>query len=199
MNFQQEQDNIIKNLTNKPTLLLHSCCGPCSSYCIEALIKHFDITVLWHNPNIQPKSEYDLRLENQIKLIKEFEQQGKISLIEIPYDENQFFSKIKGLEKEKEGGKRCEECFKIRLEQAAEIAKEQNFDYFTTTLTVSPHKNAPLINEIGFLMAEKYNVKFLPSDFKKKNGYKRSIELSKQFDLYRQNYCGCIFSINKAE
>ncbi len=199
MNFQQEQDNIIKGLTFKPRLLLHSCCGPCSSYCIEALIKHFDITVLWHNPNIQPKSEYDLRLTNQIKLIKEFEKQGKLTLIEIPYDENEFFSYVLGLEQEKEGGKRCTECFKLRLEQSAKIAKEQNFDYFTTTLTVSPHKNAPLINEIGFNLAEKYGVKFLPSDFKKKNGYKRSIELSKQFDLYRQNYCGCIFSINKAE
>ena len=194
MNFQQEQDNIIKGLTFKPRLLLHSCCGPCSSYCIEALIKYFDITVLWHNPNIQPKSEYDLRLTNQIKLIKEFEKQGKLTLIEIPYDEQEFFSNIKGLEQEKEGGKRCTECFKLRLEQSAKIAKEQNFDYFTTTLTVSPHKNAPLINEIGFNLAEKYGVKFLPSDFKKKNGYKRSIELSKQFDLYRQDYCGCIFS-----
>ena len=199
MNFQQEQDNIIKGLTFKPRLLLHSCCGPCSSYCIEALIKYFDITVLWHNPNIQPKSEYDLRLTNQIKLIKEFEKQGKLTLIEIPYDEQEFFSNIKGLEQEKEGGKRCTECFKLRLEQSAKIAKEQNFDYFTTTLTVSPHKNAPLINEIGFNLAEKYGVKFLPSDFKKKNGYKRSIELSKQFDLYRQDYCGCVFSINKAE
>lgn len=197
MNFQQEQDNIIKGLTFKPRLLLHSCCGPCSSYCIEALIKHFDITVLWHNPNIQPKSEYDIRLENQIKLIKEFEKEGKLSLIEIPYDEQEFFSNIKGLEQEKEGGKRCTECFKIRLEQSAKIAKEQNFDYFTTTLTVSPHKNAQLINEIGFDLAQKYGVKFLPSDFKKKNGYKRSIELSKQFDLYRQNYCGCVFSINQ--
>ncbi len=199
MNFQQEQDNIIKGLTFKPRLLLHSCCGPCSSYCIEALIKYFDITVLWHNPNIQPKSEYDLRLTNQIKLIKEFEKQGKLTLIEIPYDEQEFFSNIKGLEQEKEGGKRCTECFKLRLTQSAKIAKEQNFDYFTTTLTVSPHKNAPLINEIGFNLAEKYGVKFLPSDFKKKNGYKRSIELSKQFDLYRQDYCGCVFSINKAE
>ena len=199
MNFQQEQDNIIKGLTFKPRLLLHSCCGPCSSYCIEALIKHFDITVLWHNPNIQPKSEYDLRLENQIKLIKEFEKQGKLTLIEIPYDENEFVSSVQGLEQEKEGGKRCTECFKLRLTQTAKIAKEQNFDYFTTTLTVSPHKNAPLINEIGFNLAEKYGVKFLPSDFKKKNGYKRSIELSKQFDLYRQDYCGCVFSITKAE
>lgn len=199
MNFQQEQDNIIKGLTFKPRLLLHSCCGPCSSYCIEALIKYFDITVLWHNPNIQPKSEYDLRLTNQIKLIKEFEKEGKLSIIEIPYDENEFFDFVKGYELEKEGGKRCTECFKLRLTQSAKIAKEQNFDYFTTTLTVSPHKNAPLINEIGFNLAEKYGVKFLPSDFKKKNGYKRSIELSKQFDLYRQDYCGCIFSINKAE
>ena len=199
MNFQQEQDNIINGLQNKPNLLLHSCCGPCSTHCIEALIKYFNVTVLWHNPNIQPKSEYDLRLENQLKVIKAFEKQGKLSLIEIPYNEQEFFFVTKGLEQEKEGGKRCTECFKLRLEQTAKIAKEQNFDYFTTTLTVSPHKNAPLINEIGFNLAEKYGVKFLPSDFKKKNGYKRSIELSKQFDLYRQNYCGCVYSINKAE
>lgn len=199
MNFQQEQDNIINGLQNKPNLLLHSCCGPCSTHCIEALIKYFNVTVLWHNPNIQPKSEYDLRLENQLKVIKAFEKQGKLSLIEIPYNEQEFFFVTKGLEQEKEGGKRCAECFKLRLEQTAKVAKEQNFDYFTTTLTVSPHKNAPLINEIGFALQEKYNVKFLPSDFKKKNGYKRSIELSKQFDLYRQNYCGCVYSINKAE
>ncbi|MBE7092690.1 MAG: epoxyqueuosine reductase QueH [Clostridiales bacterium] len=197
MNFQQEQDNIIKGLTFKPRLLLHSCCGPCSSYCIEALIKHFDVTVLWYNPNIQPKSEYDLRLTNQIKLIKEFEKQGKLTLIEIPYDEQEFFSYVLGLEQEKEGGKRCTECFKLRLNQTAKIAKEQNFDYFTTTLTVSPHKNAPLINEIGYSLAEKYSTKFLPCDFKKKNGYKRSIELSKQLNIYRQNYCGCIFSLNE--
>ncbi len=197
MNFQQEQDKIIQGLTGKPTLLLHSCCGPCSSHCIEALSKHFIITVLWHNPNIQPESEYLLRLENQQKLIDSLQTDEKVTLLECPYDVNEFFSVIKGLENEKEGGKRCTECFKIRLEMAAKIAKEQNFDFFTTTLTVSPHKNAPLINEIGFSMAEKYNVKFLPSDFKKKNGYKRSIELSKQFDLYRQNYCGCVYSINQ--
>lgn len=197
MNFQKMQDDIINGLTSKPRLLLHSCCGPCSSYCIEVLIKHFDITVLWHNPNIQPQSEYDLRLENQIKLIKSFEAKGKLALIEVPYDPNEFFTVAKGLENEKEGGKRCNECFKLRLEQAAKIAKEQNFDYFTTTLTVSPHKNAPLINEIGFGFMQKYGVEFLPSDFKKKNGYKRSIELSKELDLYRQNYCGCIFSKNE--
>lgn len=195
MNFQQEQDKIIESLTHKPTLLLHSCCGPCSSHCIEALSKHFIITVLWHNPNIQPQSEYLLRLENQKKLISNLKTPEKVALMECPYDVDEFFNVASGLENEKEGGKRCTECFKLRLNQAAKIAKENNFDFFTTTLTVSPHKNAPLINEIGFSEAEKYGVRFLPSDFKKKNGYKRSIELSKQFELYRQNYCGCVFSL----
>lgn len=197
MNFQQEQDKIIEGLNYKPTLLLHSCCGPCSSYCIEALAQHFVITVLWHNPNIQPESEYLLRLENQKKLIDNLKTPEKVQLIECSYDVNEFFNAAKGLESEKEGGKRCTECFNMRLETAAKIAKEQNFDFFTTTLTVSPHKNAPLINEIGFNMAKKYGVKFLPCDFKKKNGYKRSIELSKQFGLYRQNYCGCVYSVNE--
>lgn len=194
MNFQQEQDKIIENLKEVPTLLLHSCCGPCSSYCIEALSKYFKVTVLWYNPNIQPAEEHELRLENQVKLIKNMKTVNPVDIIEVPYDDGQFLDAVKGFELEPEGGKRCEKCFMLRLEETAKIAKEKNFDFFTTTLTVSPHKNAPLINEIGFSFAEKYGVAFLPSDFKKKNGYKRSIELSKEFELYRQDYCGCSFS-----
>ena len=195
MNYQQEQDKIIEKLDFLPRLLLHSCCGPCSSYCIETLSKHFLVTVLWYNPNIQPESEHNLRLENQKKLIANIKTENPVDLLEIPYDDNEFLEAIKGLEDEPEGGKRCTECFILRMEATAKTAKENNFDYFTTTLTVSPHKNAPLINDIGFSLGEKYGVKFLPSDFKKKNGYKRSIELSKEYDLYRQNYCGCAFSI----
>ncbi len=194
MNFQQEQDKIIAKIEGTPKLLLHSCCGPCSSYCIEALSKHFSVTVLWYNPNIQPIEEHELRLENQLKLIKNMKTVNSVDIIEVPYDDNEFLEIVKGLENEPEGGKRCKKCFLLRLEQTAKLAKEKGFDFFTTTLTVSPHKNAPLINQIGFEFAEKYGVKFLPSDFKKKNGYKRSIELSKEYDLYRQNYCGCAFS-----
>lgn len=194
MNFQQEQDKIIENLKNTPNLLLHSCCGPCSSYCIEVLSKHFNVTVLWYNPNIQPLSEHSLRLENQIKLIENMKTPNPVSILELPYDDGEFLDAVKGLELEPEGGARCEKCFILRLEKTAQIAKERGFDFFTTTLTVSPHKNAPLINEIGFNLGEKYGLSFLPSDFKKKNGYKRSIELSKEYLLYRQDFCGCSFS-----
>lgn len=194
MNYQQEQDKIIESLTERPKILLHSCCGPCSSYCIEVLSKYFLVTVLWYNPNIQPEEEYNLRLENQIKLIENMKTENPVKFLEIPYHDNEFFEIAKGFEDEAEGGKRCEKCFLLRLEKTAQIAKEKEFQYFTTTLTVSPHKNAPLINDIGFAFAEKYGVNFLPSDFKKKNGYKRSIELSREYDLYRQDYCGCAFS-----
>ncbi len=193
--YQREQDEIIRNLTGVPTILLHSCCGPCSSYCIEALAKHFDVTFFWYNPNIFPREEYDLRLENQKKIISEMKCEHTVSLLECDYDDERFYSAVKGLENEKEGGLRCTECFILRLEKCAKAAKEHGFDFFTTTLTVSPHKNAPLINSIGEDLAQKYGVKFLPSDFKKKNGYKRSIELSKEYGLYRQNYCGCVYSL----
>lgn len=192
--YQKEQDEIIAHLSGIPRLLLHSCCGPCSSYCIETLAPHFEVTVLWYNPNIHPQEEYYKRLENQKKLISSMDTPNKVHLLELEYDDDAYFDRVKGLEAEPEGGERCRECFIMRMDRAARITKEQSFDWFTTTLTVSPHKNAPLINEIGRQCAEKYGVKFLPSDFKKKNGYKRSIELSKEYDLYRQNYCGCIFS-----
>lgn len=196
MNYQIEQDNIINRLEGTPTLLLHSCCGPCSSHCLEVLSKYFLVTVLWYNPNIQPEAEYSLRLENQKKLIGALKTVHPVQLKVLDYDPNEFFLAVKGLENEREGGLRCTECFLLRLENTVRVAKELGFDYFTTTLTVSPHKNAPLINGIGYSLSEQYGVKFLPSDFKKKNGYKRSIELSKEFDLYRQNYCGCVYSIN---
>lgn len=192
--YQREQDEIISSLKTVPTLLLHSCCGPCSSYCLEVLSKYFFVTVLWFNPNIHPKEEYLLRLENQKKIIDSLPATHPVKLEVLPYDAKRYFELVKGFESEPEGGERCELCFIQRLEKCAEYAKEKGFDYFTTTLTVSPHKNAPLINSIGEEMQEKYGVKFLPSDFKKKNGYKRSIELSKEYGLYRQDYCGCIFS-----
>jgi predicted adenine nucleotide alpha hydrolase (AANH) superfamily ATPase len=197
MNYQQEQDKIIDGLEYTPSLLLHSCCGPCSSYCLEVLSRHFNVTVLWYNPNIQPESEYVLRLENQRKLIENLKTLNHVKIIECNYDPNEFFDVTKGMENEREGGIRCTECFLLRLENTVRVAKAQGYDYFTTTLTVSPHKNAPLINGIGYSLSEQYGVKFLPSDFKKKNGYKRSIELSKEFELYRQDYCGCIFSKNR--
>lgn len=196
MNYQLEQENIIKGIEGKPKLLLHSCCGPCSSHCLEILSRHFSVTVLWYNPNIQPKQEFDLRLLNQRKIIDGMPFENRVEILEIPYDDGEFLEVSKGLEGEKEGGLRCTECFKLRLGKTAKTAKEYGFDYFTTTLTVSPHKNAPLINEIGYDFQAKYGVKYLPADFKKKNGYKRSIELSKMYGLYRQNYCGCAFSKN---
>ncbi len=194
MNFQLEQENIISKLNHVPTLLLHSCCGPCSSHCLEVLSEHFAVTVLWYNPNIQPEEEFNLRLQNQEKLLKSLQTQNPVKLLVVDYNPNEFFEVANGLEEEKEGGVRCEKCFRLRLEKTAQIAKENGFEFFTTTLTVSPHKNAELLNQLGYEIAEKYGIKFLPADFKKKNGYKRSIELSKQFDLYRQNYCGCVYS-----
>lgn len=195
INYQKQQDEIIKSLKSTPKILLHSCCGPCSSYCLEALNQYFDICVHWYNPNIYPESEYSLRLENQKKIIDSIPKKNKIEIFVDKFDFEQYYEYVSGLENEPEGGSRCTKCFIYRMERCAYIAKEQGFDYFTTTLTVSPHKDAERINSIGRKLAEKYGVKFLPSDFKKKNGYLRSIELSKQYDLYRQNYCGCKYSL----
>lgn len=199
-NFQKEMDSIIEQNQKDgitPSLLLHSCCAPCSSYVLEYLSKYFKITVLYYNPNISPKEEYIHRLKEEKRLISEMSFENPVSIIDCSYDSQEFFSCAKGLEKESEGGKRCEKCFDLRLSYTAKTAKEKGFDYFATTLTISPLKNAQLINEIGESLGEKFNVKYLCSDFKKKEGYKRSIILSKEYNLYRQNYCGCIFS--KAE
>ena len=202
INYQKELDRIIAEQESRgevPSLLLHVCCAPCSSYCLEYLSRYFDITVYYYNPNISIKEEYECRLSEEIRYISEKEFLRPVSITESVYDPQEFFTAVKGLEGEPEGGLRCRECFKLRLGTSAKKARELGFDYFTTTLTISPLKNASLLNEIGAQMGQKYGVNWLPSDFKKKEGYKRSIELSREYDLYRQNYCGCIFSKNKGE
>lgn len=196
-NYQKELEKIIEeNQQNHivPSLLLHSCCAPCSSYCLEYLSQYFRITVFYYNPNIYPESEYIHRVQEQERLIRQMPANNQIKLIELGFHAQKFYSAVKGYEKEKEGGRRCFKCYRLRLEKTAEIAKEKEFDFFTTTLSISPLKNADKINEIGQDIAEKNGLRYLPSDFKKKNGYKRSIELSKEYCLYRQNYCGCIYS-----
>ena len=190
INYQLKLDEYIKNLTCRPRLALHSCCGPCSSYVIEYLLQYFDITVFFYNPNIHPESEYAHRLAEQKRLC---EIMG-VPCVDGDYDTQSFFACVKGLENEREGGARCERCFKLRLEYTAKKAKALGFDLFATTLTVSPHKNAQLINDIGYDISQKYGIDWLPSDFKKRSGYLRSIRLSEQYGLYRQNYCGCVFS-----
>ena len=185
INYNEEMKKIISNLDDHNKLLLHSCCGPCSSSVIERLRDYFDITVIYYNPNIEPKEEYEKRKSEQLRLLNEL----GIKFMDIDY-----LNKIKGYENEPENGLRCPLCFELRLDKTASKAKENNFDFFGTTLTVSPHKNSKIINEIGLKLEERYGVKFLLSDFKKEDGYKRSIELSKKYDLYRQDYCGCLYS-----
>ena len=193
-NYDKKLKELITKLEYRPKLLLHSCCAPCSSYVIEYLSKYFDITILYYNPNISPEEEYEKRKEEQLKFIKKFD---NIKFMDCDYDNELYNKSIKGLENEPEKGGRCNVCFKLRLDKTARSAKENNFEYFCTTLTVSPYKNAVLINEIGNELSNKYNINYLYSDFKKNEGYKRSIELSKKYDLYRQDYCGCIYSKRK--
>ena len=201
-NYQKELDALLDRLTAEgrvPTLLLHSCCAPCSSYCLEYLSSYFSITVFYYNPNISPKDEYDRRVEEIRRLVKELPARHPISLIEGPYEPELFFAAAKGLEDVPEGGERCFLCYRLRLEKAAKLAADLHFDYFTTTLTISPLKNAQKLNEIGQELSGIYQTACLPSDFKKKNGYLRSIELSREYDLYRQDYCGCVFSKRESE
>ena len=200
-NYQRELDSLIENLKKEdrvPRLLMHSCCAPCSSYVLEYLRTFFRITVFYYNPNITVDAEYSKRVEEQKRLIGEFNQKKDdafpIEIVEGDYDVQRFFDCVKGLEKCPEGGERCFACFALRLSETARQAKERKADYFTTTLTISPLKNAAKINEIGEQLSAKWGVAFLPSDFKKRDGYKRSIELSKEYGLYRQDYCGCIYS-----
>jgi len=198
VNYQIILDKTIKEIGDtKPKLLLHSCCAPCSSYVLEYLSNYFEITVLYYNPNIYPESEFKFRSEEQIRLIEFMNLTEKVKVVCCDYDSERFYRSVKGFEDIPEGGKRCSICFKLRLEYTAQYAKKHDFDYFTTTLTISPHKNAEVLNSIGKEISEKYNVKYLFSDFKKKNGYKRSCEISSEFGLYRQDYCGCIYSKNK--
>lgn len=201
-NYQKELDKLIEKKRQEgitPSLLLHACCAPCSSYCLEYLSEYFKITVFYYNPNISPESEYAHRVAEEKRLISSLKVKNKIDFIEGEFNPSDFYDAVKGLENVKEGGERCFRCYRLRLEETAKLAKELGFDYFTTTLTISPLKNAAKINEIGEELAGKYGVMHLPSDFKKKEGYKRSIELSKQFSLYRQDYCGCAFSRTERE
>lgn len=198
-NYQKELDKLISGIASDngtKTLLLHSCCAPCSSYVLEYLSEYFSITLFYYNPNIYPSEEYEKRVDEQENLIKEINKKikNKISFIEGKYDSDRFYEMARGLENVKEGGERCFKCYELRLREAALLAKQLKFDYFTTTLSISPMKNARKLNEIGERLAAEYNIAHLTSDFKKKNGYKRSIELSKEYNLYRQDYCGCVFS-----
>ena len=191
-NFQLETDKITAALGEaKPSLLLHSCCGPCSSYVLEYLTRFFDITLLFYGPNIQPREEYELRLAHQKRVLEHI----PVKILECDYDGEAFDRAVAGLESEPEGGARCTECFRLRIEETARLAAEQGFEWYCTTLSVSPHKDAVRINALGEELGERYGVKWLPSDFKKRGGYQRSIALSKQFGLYRQEYCGCLYSL----
>ena len=195
INYQKELDRIIeKNGDTKPRLLIHSRCAPFISEVSEYLIEYFDITVFYFNPNISPESEYVKRVNEVKRLIAEMPSCSQVRFMEGRYEPQEFYSCAKGLEEEPEGGERCLKCFRLRLKEAARAAKEINADYVCTTLTISPLKNADNLNRIGKEEAEKLGIKWLPSDFKKKNGYKRSIELSDEYNLFRQNYCGCVFS-----
>ena len=202
MNYQKELDKTLEKLTKEervPKLLLHSCCAPCSSYVLEYLSQYFEITVFYYNPNIYPESEYTKRIWEQQKLIDDLPAKHPLSFMAGPYDKERFYEMASGLEHVKEGGARCMKCYELRLREAAKIAKNAGFDYFTTTLSISPLKKAERLNEIGQRLGEEYEVEYLLSDFKKKNGYKRSIELSKIYGLYRQDYCGCEFSMENRD
>ena len=201
-NYQKELEKLIEQQQRegvKPSLLLHSCCAPCSSYVLEYLAPYFNICDFYYNPNISPKQEYEDRKEELVRLIKEMGLSAEVTFLEGTYQPEDFFAMAKGLENLPEGGERCFKCYEMRLRESAKIAKEQGAEYFATTLTISPLKNAQKLNEIGERLAEEYGIRYLPSDFKKKNGYKRSVELSAQYELYRQNYCGCVFSKMQAE
>ena len=199
INYQKETDRIIGKINEQgtpPKLLLHSCCAPCSSYTLEYLSQYFAITVFYFNPNISPESEFEKRFAEQKRLIEALPTKNKVELIKGEYDYGEFHKIAKGLENVKEGGERCFKCYRMRLEKTAALAKDMGFNYFCTTLSISPLKNSQKINEIGFEVAESFGVRWLPSDFKKREGYKRSIELSQQYGLYRQGYCGCSFAMN---
>ena len=200
-NYQRELDAVLKELEQTgetPRLLLHACCAPCSSYVLEYLSRYFSVTVFYYNPNIYPGEEYDHRVMEIRRLIEEMDFTHPVSLVEGPYDTERFFEMAKGMEDLPEGGERCFACYRLRMEQAVLLAKKNGFDYFTTTLSISPLKNADKLNEIGEELGKKYGVRHLPADFKKREGYKRSIVLSKKYNLYRQDYCGCVFSQNEA-
>lgn len=204
INYQKQLELLIDEIKKdgiRKKLFLHSCCAPCSSYCLLYLADYFDIIDFYYNPNISPKEEYDKRTAEIKRLIETInnEKGYNISLVEGKYEPEKFYAAVKGYEQCEEGGERCFICYKLRLEETARLAKQYGADYFTTTLTISPLKNAEKLNEIGEQLAEMYDISHLPSDFKKKDGYKKSIELSNEYDLYRQNFCGCVFSKMQSE
>lgn len=193
-NYQKELDMLISSLDKAPRLLLHACCAPCASYVLEYLSEYFDITLFFYNPNIDSAVEYEKRRAELERLVSEMPLKNKVDIVDGGYNPQVFLSASRGLENEPERGARCDKCFYLRLEETAKLAKDKTFDYFCTTLSISPHKNAELLNKIGEELAQKYDIPYLPSDFKKKGGYLRSIELSKEYNLYRQSFCGCRFS-----
>lgn len=199
-NYQKELDKIIEKNEKAgitPRLLLHACCAPCSSYCLEYLSQYFEITVLFYNPNIYPEDEYEKRAEEAKRIVRETKSQNPISVVVCDFVPEEFYAAVRGLENCREGGERCRKCFELRLEKAAAYAKENGYDYFTTTLTISPLKDSQVLNGAGEEAGRKYGISHLPSDFKKKGGYQRSIVLSKEHGLYRQDYCGCVFSLRR--
>ena len=201
-NYQLELDKIISRAEEEgrcPSLLLHSCCAPCSSYVLKYLSEYFKITLLYFNPNISPESEYMKRVAEQKRLIESMPFKNKVEFVERRYEPREFYDAVKGYEEEPEGGRRCHICYEMRLREAAEYAKKGGYDYFTTTLSISPLKKSDVLNEIGERVGIEYGIAHLPSDFKKRNGYKQSIELSKEYNLYRQNFCGCVFSKRQVE
>ena len=196
-NYQKELDQVIAGLEEQgkvPRLLLHSCCAPCSSYVLEYLSRYFEITVYFYNPNISPPEEYKRRVKEQERLIAAMNFVHPVTMETGAYEPDEFYRVARGLEQEPEGGSRCFKCYELRLQEAAKVAQAGRFDYFTTTLSISPLKNAGKLNEIGEKLAKEYRIAYLSSDFKKKDGYKRSVELSGEYGLYRQDYCGCVFS-----
>ncbi len=192
INYQKKLEELIKGLNGKPSLLLHSCCGPCSTEVIDFLKDYFEITVFYYNPNIEPLEEYLHRKSEQKRFLNEYKE-AKIHFLDCEYDNNSFKEMAKGLENIPEGGARCNKCFYLRMKKTAIVAKENNFEYFGTTLTVSPYKNSTMINEIGEKISKEENIKYIYGDFKKNDGYKKSIEMSKAYNLYRQDYCGCLY------
>lgn len=193
MNYDLEMENQIKNIPNKKKLLLHACCAPCSTAVLERISEYFDITIFFYNPNITEKEEYEKRLNEIENFVKNINNKN-IKVLRGKYNPKDFFDMAVGLENEKERGKRCYKCYELRLRETAKVAEELKFDFFTTTLSISPYKNSKWLNEIGERLNSEYTPTYLYADFKKKNGYKRSIELSQKYGLYRQDYCGCIYS-----
>ena len=197
INYDKAMQEILSEVNKDEKLLLHSCCAPCSSYCLTEIGRKLKVTVFYYNPNLDSEEEYNLRMSEQKRFISQYEYAEDTEFVEIGYENDDFEKAIKGLENQPEGGARCFVCYRLRMEKTAEYAKNNGYDYFATTLTVSPLKNAEKINAIGFELGKKYGIKYLPTDFKKRNGYAKSVELSKEYGLYRQNYCGCKYG--KAE